>query len=212
MQITSRAVVFATFGVGSLLLAAGCGGTSATGAQATIARIQPTSFVEIAPATTTTTTTISPEEIAASGVSPIEQTYTVRANDSISKIAGLHDITMEQLVNYNSWSDGIGHSIFVGDVVKIPPGSSVPGGASGGTASGDTGDTGDAGDAGDDATSDASSTGDCPTTYVIKAGDNTRIGVAEQFGITFEQMDAANANTAGYQNFIVGTEIIIPCP
>lgn len=205
MQITPRAIAFAAFGVGPLLLASGCGGTSDTGARATLANIQPTSFVEIAPATTTTTTTISLEEIEASGVSPVEQTYVIVRGDSISKIASLHDITMEQLINYNSWADGFNHLLVPGDTVLIPPESAIPGADTGDVAAGDDSDTGDG-------TGDTASDGDCPTTYVIQAGDNTRIGVAEQFDITYQQMDVANANTPGYQNFIVGTEIVIPCP
>ena len=94
MQITPRAVVFAAFGVGPLLLAAGCGGTSATGAQATIARIQPTSFVEIAPATTTTTTTLPPNFTPEAGTrSPVEQTYTIKAGDDLIVDPGAGTVT-----------------------------------------------------------------------------------------------------------------------
>jgi len=205
MQITPRAVIYATLAVGPLLLAAGCGGATATGPSATLVKIQPTSFVEVAPATTTTTTTIAAIDLGA-GVSPVEQIYTVKAGDGASKIASLHDITMEQLVNYNEWPEGISHQFFVGDLVKIPPGAKIPG-TGGDTAAGDSGDSG-----GDSTTDDATASGDCPTTYVIKVGDTVRSRIADDFGITFQEMDAANASTPGYQNFISGIEIIIPCP
>ena len=215
MRIAPRTVIFAAFGVGPLLLAAGCGGSPASGSRVTIANIQPTSFVEIPPATTTTTTTI-PTADGGGGVSPNEQTYTVKSGDSISKIAGLYGITMEQLVNYNSWTEGTSHDLFAGDVVKIPPQASIPGGDSGNSGnSGDTGDTGDSGDGTETGSADEPASGDgCPTTYVIKSGDTSRINVAKQFGITFQEMDAANveAGTPGYSSFVVGTEIIIPCP
>ena len=209
MKITSRAAIYAAFGVGPLLMAAGCGGDTGTAAEGTLAQIQPTSFVEVAPATTTTTT-VAPTDTTP-GRAPGEQAYTIRSGDSISKIAALHDITMDQLVAYNSWPNGLSHNLFAGDVVKIPPGASVPGAV---TATADATDTGSSsGDSGD-TTDEAASTGDgdCPTTYTIKSGDNTRIGVAAQFDITYEQMDAANAGTPGYSSFVVGTEITIPCP
>lgn len=208
MQIPPRAVIFAAFGVGPLLLAAGCGGTSATGAQATIARIQPTSFVEIAPATTTTTTTLSPAAIAESGVSPVEQTYTVKANDSISKIAGLHSITMEQLVNYNSWSDGISHSIFVGDVVKIPPGGAIPGSSSGETASSGSDTGGETVDStGTEGTSEDTATGEGCTHTIVKDENPSR--VANQYDITVDELRAANPGGV-LDSFLVGATLNIP--
>ena len=36
--------------------------------------------------------------------------------------------------------------------------------------------------------------------------------VAKQYDVTLDALNAANANTQGYQNFIVGVKIIIPCP
>ena len=34
--------------------------------------------------------------------------------------------------------------------------------------------------------------------------------MAKKFDVTKEQLDAANAGTKGYKNFIVGVKIIIP--
>lgn len=211
MQISRRVVSAVAFGLVPLLLAAGCGESSGEGARATITPIQGSSYVTIEPATTTTTTTIVLDDLQAGDVSPVEQVYTVASGDSLSRIAGLYDITVDTLVNYNGWSDGSSHLILPGDQVLIPPNTPVAGSTGGDTASGsgssDTGGT-DTGDTGDDtATGD-----DCPTTYVIAAGDTTRIKVADRFGITYQQMDAANANTPGYANFVVGTSITIPCP
>lgn len=206
MQSSSRAAVAVAFAVAPLLMMAGCGGTTAAGPDATLARIQPTSFVEIPPATTTTTTTLPPDA-EGPGLAQGEQTYTVQPNDGFGKIAALHDISVEQLINYNQF-DGIDTVIVPGQEIKIPPGASIPGSQP------ETADAGGESDSADDSgdTDDSASSGECPTTYTIKAGDNTRIGVADQFGITFEQMDAANANTPGYENFVVGTDITIPCP
>lgn len=198
MQITPRAVIVAAFGVGPLLLAAGCGGTTATGAQATLARIQPTSFVELPPATTTTTTTIPVSDLEAGTRSPVEQIYTVRAGDSISKIAELHDITMEQLVNYNSWSDGLNHFLRVGDLVKIPPGALVPG-------TGTAGDTG-SGESGGDESDDGSSGEGC--THTIVQGENPS-KVANQYDITVDELRAANPGGV-MDTFLIGDTLTIP--
>ena len=46
-------------------------------------------------------------------------------------------------------------------------------------------------------------------TYVIKAGDLPS-RVANKFDVTVDQLAAANINTPGYRNFVVGTEINIP--
>ncbi|MEO6653565.1 MAG: LysM domain-containing protein [Ilumatobacteraceae bacterium] len=214
MQISSRAAVVAAFGVGPLLLLAGCGGsTTNAGPDATLARIQPTSFVELPPVTTTTTTSL-PIDGAGGGIATGEQMYVVQANDGASRIASLHGITMDQLFAYNEWPEGRSHVFQVGEQVRIPPGGEIPGtpvqSADSGT--GSTGDTSPPADAGT-TTDTAAPAGDgCPTTYTIKSGDNTRIGVANQFGISYEQMDAANANTPGYASFVVGTQITIPCP
>lgn len=208
MQFRSRAVALAALGVGPLLLAAGCGGTSASGPTATLARIQPTSFVEVEPATTTTTTTLPPDFTPEAGTrSPVEQVYTIKSGDSLGAIAARYDISLDQLVNYNQFPNGSSQLILPGDQIKIPPDSLVPGTA---TETADSGTGTD--DGGDEATAEEASSGDCPTTYTIQSGDNTRIGVAERFGITYQEMDAANANTPGYSSFVVGTQITIPCP
>ena len=207
--MTRRSAVAAAFGIVPLLLAAGCGSSSGDGARSTISPIQPSSYVTIEPATTTTTTTIPAGQVIAGGISPTEQTYTVVAGDSLSKIASLYDITMDVLINYNGWTDGTNHFLGVGDKILIPPDTPIPGASgstSGDIAAGDTsGDTGTA-------TSETASGTDCPTTYVIAAGDTSRIKVAAKFDITYEQMDAANVGTPGYSSFVVGTSITIPCP
>jgi LysM repeat protein len=211
MQITPRAVVLAAFGVGPLLLASGCGGSTPTGADATIANIQPTSFVEIPPATTTSTTTTLPQTDPVAGTrSPSEQTYEIKSGDGLGAIAARYDITLEQLINYNQFPDGAAQLILPGQVIKIPPDALVPGTATPTETETDTG--GDTPTETEDTADEPVTGDDCPTSYVIKDGDTVRSRVADQFGITFQEMDAANANTPGYQNFIPGTEIVIPCP
>lgn len=214
MQLKSRVLTVAAGALAPVLLVTACGGDGTdAGSSGDLTPITGSSYVTIEPATTTTTTTLAPGvTVPPGGTSPQEQTYTVQSGDSVFKIAALYDVTPEALANYNSWPEGINHPLFVGDVVRIPPDSKVPD-VGGGATGGDTTDDTTADETGDSTTDDTTATdGECPTTYVIQAGDTTRIGVAEKFGITFEQMDAANVNTPGYQNFVVGTPITIPCP
>jgi LysM repeat protein len=202
--------VFAAFGVGPVLLAAGCG-SEATGSDRTVVEVKPTSYFVEDPVTTTSSTTL-PLVIQA-GTDPNEQLYTVKGGDSVYGIAQQFGIAPDVLANYNVWPEGINHFLTVGAEIKIPPGSRIPGvepAADAGTATG----------AGSvpvtDATTTASGTlktGEaCPAKYTIQAGDTVRGRVATKFGITYQEMDAANSNTPGYASFIPGTEIVIPCP
>jgi len=205
MKFSPRAVVFAAVGVGPLLLAAGCVGSSPTGASATIANIQPTSFVEIPPATTTTTTTTTvPAGGAPEGTrSPTEQTYEIQGGDSLGKIAALYDITLEQLINYNQFPDGANQLILPGDTIRIPPDALVPGTAT------DTGtDTGtdSGGDDGDDGGDDGDAGVGC--THTIVEGENPS-KVANQYDITTEELFAANPGGV-MDNFLIGDTLNIP--
>jgi LysM repeat protein len=204
MHVTPRVVILAAFGVGPLLLAAGCGGASPSGARVTLANIQPTSFVEIAPATTTTTTTISPQQIEESGISPVEQTYTVQSGDGASKIASLYGITLDQLVSYNQWPEGVSHLFLVGDTVLIPPESKIPG-AGAGTATGTDGET--AGDSTGGDTGVENLGEGC--THTIEAGEFPN-KVAKQYEITYPQLQAANPSMDMTVTFPVGAVLVIP--
>lgn len=51
----------------------------------------------------------------------------------------------------------------------------------------------------------------CPTTYVLEGG-TTRVEVAARFGLSYQELDAANRDTPGYPQFVAGTEIVVPCP
>ncbi len=47
-------------------------------------------------------------------------------------------------------------------------------------------------------------------TYTIEDGDIPAL-VAESLDVTVDQLNEANANTAGYSGFVVGVEILVPC-
>ncbi len=192
----------AVFLVGPALLVAGCGGSEATGSDRTVVEVQPTSYVVQDPVTTTTSTTL-PLVIEA-GTDPNEQLYTIQSGDSVFGIATRFGIAPDVLANYNVWAEGVQHFLQVGDQIKIPPGGRIPGVTPPADPSAPAGST--------PASGTTASNGDCPTTYTITADDTTRIKVAKKFDITYQEMDAANANTPGYSSFVVGTPITIPCP
>ena len=210
MHITPRAVVLVAFGVGPLLLASGCGGSTPTGAGATIANIQPTSFVSIPPATTTTTTTLPPQGNAAPGTrSPTEQSYEIKSGDSLGRIASMYDITLEQLVNYHQFADGANQLILPGQTIRIPPDALVPGTANetepetGGDTGTDTEPETD-GDTGNETETDTG----VGCTHTIAEGEFPN-RVADQYDITTEELFAANPGGV-MDTFLVGATLNIP--
>ncbi len=183
-----------------VLLMIGCGGDAEQAGVSLAPPPSATAYVVVDPPTTTTT--VPPTQPPAAATSPVAgggvpaespTEYVVRENDSVFAIASRFGLTPEELAAINGWPDGIGQTILPGDTIRIAaPTTSEP--------------------STDQPADPAPNTGECPTSYTIQAGDTTRIAVADRFGITFEAMDAANVNTPGYDNFVVGTEIIIPCP
>lgn len=178
------------------LLSGACAGPNSSDSIRNLTPIQGSSYVTIPPATSTTTTTtlVPPSTVPVEVVDTSgEQIYIVQPNDGPAKIAELYGITMDELFRYNAYPEGSSHVFMPGEQVRIPPNAKVVD-ASAVNADGQSG------------------SGACPTTYVITAEDTSRIAVAERFGLTYQQMDNANTGTPGYQNFIVGTPITIPCP
>jgi LysM repeat protein len=177
-----------------IAIVTGCGSSVAETGPSSAPPPSATSYVVVDPPTTTVPVTEPPPLTDATGqvvtTTTIPTEYEVRANDSVFKIADRFGLTPQELADLNGWSDGIAHTILPGDTIRIAPETTAP------PSSGSV----------------PTSTGECPTTYTIERGDTTRIAVAERFGITFEEMDAANANTPGYDSFVVGTPITIPCP
>jgi hypothetical protein len=50
-----------------------------------------------------------------------EQQYPVVAGDSLVSIARRYGISVDILIAYNQWPDGVDHVLFPGDIVLIPP-------------------------------------------------------------------------------------------
>jgi LysM repeat protein len=207
MKSSPRATFALTIGVASMALLSGCGSSDgeAAGSSDTLNYVPTTSYALKAPATTTTTTTLPAGETPAGGTVPTEQTYTIQSGDSLSAIASRFDVTMDAIVAYNGWTDGINHVLLPGDTILIPPGSASPGAAqtpsSGDSTDSDSSETADSGE-----TEEASGTG---CTHTIVSGDNpTR--VANQYDITVDQLSNANLNNPVWNTFLVGSTLNIP--
>lgn len=182
-----------------LLSACGDNGTAAGNEPA---RVRETSYVTIEPETTTTTIAAAATTAPPGGaIDPNEQVYVIASGDSVSKIAGAYGITMDQLVQYNQWTDGINHLLVPGTEIKIPPNSKVPG-------TGTEAPAGGAGTSTDSVPLTTEPAGE-PCTHTIEAGD-TPTRVAEDYGITVQILQQANAASGVMTNFIVGDELIIP--
>jgi LysM repeat protein len=202
-RLPARLFAFTALAASPVLMLTGCG-DDASGARTTLGTVQNTSYVVEPPITTTTTTTLPTTPVPGQTV-PNEQQYTVVAGDSVYKIASLHGITPEALANYNDWAEGISHPLFQGDIVMIPPGSQAAGSGSSGSSGGETPSTG-AGETEAPPSSEAAGTG-CMHTVV--ANDNpTR--VANKYGITVDELAAANAGNPAYQHFQLGSQLNIP--
>ncbi len=202
MRFRPPALLLIGFGIGPVLLAAGCGGDGAAdGPGGTLVNIQPTSFVVKEPETSTTTTTIAFTEAIVGGTAPLEQVYIVEPDDSLSRIASIHDITMELLVSYNAtvWPEGAAHVFLVGEEVKIPPGAKIPGTATA-TDSGTAGET--------DTPADGTSVPGVGCQHTIVGGEFPN-RVANQYDITVDELIAANPGGV-MDTFLVGAVLNIP--
>lgn len=184
------------------MVLAGCG-DNGTAAGNSPTQVRETSYVMVDPEPTTTTlaaaavTTLPPE----GAIDPNEQIYVIVPGDSVSRIATIHGITMDQLVQYNQWTDGINHNLIPGAEVKIPPNAKVPGTGSSGAAAG----AATSGSGVPTQTEPAAP----PCTYKIEPGDNPS-RVAEDYGITFNILQAANPEHNFLEWFKVGETIRIP--
>jgi LysM repeat protein len=188
-----------------------CGGGDSSAASTTEQRVSSSTVFRTEP---TVTASVPPTGSVPTTSGP--QTYTVQQGDtSRLKVAQQFGVTVEALDAANAATQGYGQ-FYPGLVINIPAGGTAPGStaaapgttAAGGTTPGTTGGTPTTGGS----TSPVTTTdGACPGSYKIQAEDTSRIKVAQKFGITVEELDAANTSTAGYNAFYPGLTIVIPC-
>ena len=159
------------------------------------------------------TTTAAP--LAPGSIIDTESTYTIQSGDFPSTVATKFKVDLDELLALNEF-DLVGQQVpdwpLPGTMIKIPAGATVPGASTPATSAPGSDGEDAAGGGGATATTTATATtvDTCaPSKYEIVAGD-TPLGVARKFDTTVEELDAANAETAGYGGFIVGIEINIP--
>ncbi len=80
------------------------------------------------PPPTTAPVEMMPTTTTIAGRSAVEQEYTVQPGDSLASIAERYGITLEQLINYNQFSDGADHLLLPGEQLLVPPTAVVPSG------------------------------------------------------------------------------------
>lgn len=184
--------------VAALVLGA-CGGDDtdpASRATVTLAAGE-TDYQTIAPATTSTTV---PGEEAVGA----EQEYTVQAGDYGIKVANQFGVSLEDLENVNGWSDASREFPAPGTVIRIPAGGTTASTEADTAGAGDEVAEGDAGEAIPDPGSNCEA-----GSHTVVSGD-IPLKLVEQYDVTLEALNEANANNPAYQRFIPGEKIIIP--
>lgn len=201
VRTTHRLAVVAGPVVVAALLLGACGGDDsdpASRATVTLAAGE-TEYQTIAPATTSTTV---PGDVPAGA----QQEYTVQAGDYGIKVANQFGVSLEDLQDVNGWSDASREFPGPGSVIIIPAGGTA---ASTGTDAAGEDETatetgGDAGEAIPDPGSNCEA-----GSHTVVAGD-IPLKLVEQYDVTLEALNEANANNPAYQRFIPGEKIIIP--
>ena len=197
--------------IGAIILSS-CGGTESGATQSTIdLSAASTAFVVRPPATTE-----PPTGTAAAGdldaIVEGTQEYEVQSGDAPFVLVTRFDVTLEDLLAVNEWTSA-SQFPFPGTVILIPPGGkSVAAYLAGATASSEepTSDTETDTDSGPTETIPDAGDNCAEGTYTIADTDTSRTKVAENFDVTVEALDAANAGTPGYSAFYPGLEIVIP--
>jgi LysM repeat protein len=194
--------------LGALVFAA-CGSDDSNGAtRSTIDLSQGSTAFVVRPTTPSTTVADeTPGEVTSNA-----QEYVVQAGDYPLAVANKFGVSLDELVSFNGWASA-GEFPFPGETILIPPGGVVPGAET----------AADTADATEGATDEASAVdSSAPADTIPAAGDNCGEGshtvvagdyplkVAEQYDVTIEALDAANANNPAYGQFAPGQTIIIP--
>jgi len=194
--------------------AATSGSTGSTpGSAASIITVGPTAFETVAPTVITIATTTTVVVLAPGTIIPSESTYTIQSGDYPSTVATKFKVDLQALLDLNGFelkNNQVPAWPLPGSVIKIPAGATVPGESTSTDVPTGTDGTNGTGGA-------APTTAAVPTTvdvcaessYVIVAGDVPST-VAAKFDTTVDALAAANVNTKGYDNFVVGITIKIP--
>jgi|EndMetStandDraft_3_1072993.scaffolds.fasta_scaffold329361_1 LysM repeat protein len=197
--------VAALVAAGSLLAIAGCADPDDTTDAATTVATLTTANVQTIPPTAPPTTA------GPGAVSQIALDYEIKAGDYLSGIAARYKVKLDDLIAFNDWADGTNHPINPGEIIKIPPGYTVPDeSATTTTAATETTD-GDTGEGGDSTTSPPTTVDTAGGgTYTVVANDYLQ-GIAEKVGSTVDAIVEANGWPEGAAHVLQpGEKIKIP--
>ena len=199
----------------ALALAAACGGGD--GDDGEDADAEATATATGTPAPTATPFARVPEPTIVSGPPPTptptaasEQAYVVEPGDSLSAIAGRFGSTIDAIMERNDIADP--NQIYVGQTLVIPAagGATDDSGAAddAGAADGAEGEDGSAAADGGADGGEASDEG--PTSHEVAPGE-TAYAIALQYGVTLDELAAANGTTVEELNSIqAGQTLVIP--
>jgi len=201
---------------GAALLFSACG-DSATATTSSVLNLESTNYHTLPP----TPSTLAPATSVTGGggdggtgvpagtVTTDVTLYTIKAGDVPFTVAKRYSVGLDALNLANA--DTPGYSAFyVGLKIKIPAGAIIPDPSVTTTTQPSTQPSTDPTTPAETTTTLAGGGSNCAQgSYTIQAGDLPST-VATKFNVTVAQLDAANANTKGYKNFIVGVKIIIP--
>lgn len=186
---------------GAVALLGACGDNS-TATTSSVLNLESTNWATLPPTPSTIPVTTLPGP-AQPGQPTTEPTqYTIQAGDVPFTVANKYGITLDALNLANV--DTSGYSAFyVGLKIVIPAGAVTP-------QSTLVPDPAQPVTPAQTTTTLAGLASNCIAgKYTIEDGDLPST-VAAKFDVSIEQLNAANADTKGYKNFIVGVEIIIP--
>jgi LysM repeat protein len=189
------------------LLLSACGGSDSEAASRPTVTLEAgeTSYATLPVATAVPEADAEPDAADTSGV----QDYEVQAGDYGIKVADQFGVSLQDLENINGWSDASREFPGPGNIIKIPAGGTTASAPAANPPAAETPVEDTAGGETGEAIPEAG--GNCEAgRYTIEAGDTSRFRVAEKFDVTVEAMDAANANTNGYDAFYPGLDIVIP--
>ncbi|MBI4936038.1 MAG: LysM peptidoglycan-binding domain-containing protein [Actinobacteria bacterium] len=196
-----KKILLAPVAFGALLFSACGDGTTAT--TSSVVNLESTNYNTLATTASTLPQTTLVGATVPAGQATTEITeYTVQAGDVPFTVANRYGITVDALQLANVDTPGYG-AFYVGLKIKIPAGAITPSSTvpTETTLSATPSET---------TTTLAGGGSNCAQgSYTIVEGDLPGT-VAQKFDVTVDQLDAANVNTKGYTNFIVGVKIIIP--
>ena len=185
-------VVLGVFVLGASGVLAACGDNS-TASSTTVANMGATNYQTL-PVTQSSAPSATSSPPMPGQITNSEQSYTVVYGDFMGRISSMFGVSVAAIAQANGWPDaGKTHSLYPGDVIKIPAGAIVP------------------------LPTTTTELKAAPTTQPCMKGTHTIVAgetpgtVAAKYGTTLQKLGLVNLNTKGYRGFVVGVKNNLPC-